>query len=141
MLMGIRGCLVWLGCLVLPVYAEVYQWRDEQGRVHFGDRPPQNSALPAAKVEPTSTNLYSPAIPLSSPGPGRSAAEVRQMREQRAASVAREEAREAARQQRCQKARQRYDKLSHQLSTSMDKMRARRDELNRIRLTINDLCD
>lgn len=30
-----------LACLSLQVCAEVYQWTDAQGRVHFGDRPPQ----------------------------------------------------------------------------------------------------
>jgi len=41
------GRIALLLCLaVIPVRAEVYRWVDEQGTVHFGDRPP------AAAVEP-----------------------------------------------------------------------------------------
>jgi len=34
--LGLAMCLF----LVLPVQAEVYKWTDEQGRVHFSDKPP-----------------------------------------------------------------------------------------------------
>jgi hypothetical protein len=34
--LGLAVCLF----LVLPVQAEVYKWTDEQGRVHFSDKPP-----------------------------------------------------------------------------------------------------
>jgi hypothetical protein len=34
--LGIAMCVL----LVTPVQAEVYKWTDEQGRVHFSDKPP-----------------------------------------------------------------------------------------------------
>lgn len=33
--------ILWLCLLALPAGAEVYQWRDADGRLHFGDAPPE----------------------------------------------------------------------------------------------------
>lgn len=39
-----RACLATLAIVLsLPASAQVYQWRDEQGRVHFTDTPPPES--------------------------------------------------------------------------------------------------
>ena len=42
----------------IPAWAEVYQWTDAEGRVHFGDRPPQTGArtvpLPESRESPES---------------------------------------------------------------------------------------
>jgi hypothetical protein len=42
-------CIPWLFTLLFcasgpPAAAEVYKWTDAEGRVHFGDRPPQSGA-------------------------------------------------------------------------------------------------
>lgn len=39
----IRSVLLASCMLVISVQAEVYRWTDEDGRVHFGDRPPSAS--------------------------------------------------------------------------------------------------
>ncbi|MCG8393838.1 MAG: DUF4124 domain-containing protein [Pseudomonadales bacterium] len=40
----IRACLYLAALLVaLPAHAEIYQWRDADGKLHFGDRPPQQA--------------------------------------------------------------------------------------------------
>ncbi|MGW8229274.1 MAG: DUF4124 domain-containing protein [Gammaproteobacteria bacterium] len=33
-------------CLVTPLQAEIYKWTDEQGRVHFSDKPADNDTPP-----------------------------------------------------------------------------------------------
>lgn len=40
-------------CLLpLQVSAEVYQWKDAQGRVHFGDRPPEEVGAKPMQIKP-----------------------------------------------------------------------------------------
>ena len=31
-------------CVALPVNAEIYRWTDDNGRVHYGERPPHDAA-------------------------------------------------------------------------------------------------
>ncbi|WP_165495685.1 DUF4124 domain-containing protein [Marinobacter halodurans] len=40
-----------LALAVLPLHAEVYQWTDAQGQVHFGDRPPANADARERQIE------------------------------------------------------------------------------------------
>lgn len=40
-----------LGCLSFGLSAEVYQWTDAQGRVHFGDRPPQAAKARELRIQ------------------------------------------------------------------------------------------
>ena len=40
--------------------AEVYQWTDANGQVHFGDRPPQDGARTADLPEPAATAAPTP---------------------------------------------------------------------------------
>jgi hypothetical protein len=54
--LGIAMCLF----LVLPVQAEVYKWIDEQGRVHYSDRPPTEDAPAYHLRTPTSADDDSP---------------------------------------------------------------------------------
>ena len=36
--------VILVACVILPAYgAEIYKWVDENGKVHFGDRPPANA--------------------------------------------------------------------------------------------------
>lgn len=54
-------CLLWMA----GVSAEIYKWLDEQGRVHFGDRPPAEKKQEPVQLE---INTYSaPEIVYTSP--------------------------------------------------------------------------
>jgi len=91
-----------------PLAADIYQWRDEQGQVHFGDRPPD------ATTEPL--QLRSTPVP-TRPSPSQ---ETRRRTRQRLLEIYREERRqkqaEAERQRQqqaeakenCHRARRRY---------------------------------
>lgn len=49
--------IVMMACLSLNVCAEVYQWTDAQGRVHFGDRPPPTEKAREMRIrEPRKIN-------------------------------------------------------------------------------------
>jgi glutaredoxin len=47
-----RVLLMWFALLVAPVAvaADVYKWTDAEGRVHFGDRPPDAAAAEKVKI-------------------------------------------------------------------------------------------
>ena len=47
--------LALIGLLPSLVFAEVYQWVDKNGTVHFGDKPPQS--LPAEKLNVSNEKL------------------------------------------------------------------------------------
>ena len=44
-----------LTVLVTPVSAEIYQWKDEQGNVHFSDEPPPDAGTQTQRVTPETT--------------------------------------------------------------------------------------
>jgi len=47
-------CLYAFLCLSSgAVFAEVYKWTDEAGRVHFGDKPPDSNAAEAVEIRKT----------------------------------------------------------------------------------------
>jgi len=60
--------------LTLPATAEIYRWRDEQGKLHFSDTAP-SQRLPAEKIElqrlntadPVPVPIYTSARPASAP--------------------------------------------------------------------------
>lgn len=57
MKVGILTLGVWLSLAVGQLQAEVYRWVDENGKVHFGDRPPtgqKTDTLDLPKVAPES---------------------------------------------------------------------------------------
>lgn len=54
--LGLAMCLF----LVLPVQAEVYKWTDEQGRVHFSDKPPTEDTPEYQLRSPDSAGSASP---------------------------------------------------------------------------------
>lgn len=54
--LGIAMCLF----LVLPVQAEIYKWTDEQGRVHFSDKPPTEDTPGYQSRTPASAGNASP---------------------------------------------------------------------------------
>lgn len=51
-----------LTLLALPVAAEIYQWRDAQGRLHFGDKPDRRIDASPVTLEPL--NTMTPVEPL-----------------------------------------------------------------------------
>ncbi|MEW8506965.1 MAG: glutaredoxin domain-containing protein [Candidatus Thiodiazotropha sp.] len=62
------GCLLLIG--VIGAYADaIYKWRDESGKIHFGDRPPVTEESTPVTVKP---NVYqAPAIERNAePGTG-----------------------------------------------------------------------
>jgi hypothetical protein len=130
----------WL-LFALVAEAEVYQWTDDQGRVHFGDRAAAQAVDQPVLVEIAPVSTYTQVVPLSSPGTGLSAEDSRALRERRAKAVAREAKLKADRERRCAQYRARYDKASHALSSNMDKLKDRRDLLNRLRQDIDEWCD
>lgn len=144
--LGIRLARIFLLSLIAlvwtPVFAaEMYQWRDAEGHLHFGDAQAARAAgAEVTAVNPSEPSVYTQVQPQSGVINSRSSSEVRQMREQRAAAIAREQLREQQRQQRCAKLRGQYDRISHNLSSSVDKLRQRRDQLNRLRDEMNQVC-
>lgn len=112
---GFRSGALVLCLLLMPAAdADVYRWRDADGRVHYGDQPPAD-----APSEP---------VPIDPPPPTRGAGEAeRRMLDEadrRAARTARErsesrrrEARaEAARERRCSELTERRRKLVDEFS-------------------------
>lgn len=92
-----------LACLPYQLSAEVYQWTDDQGRVHFGDRPPQQAKARELRIQqPQKLN----------PDGEDHAARMKELdsffqrrqaeREKQAQTVAEEKAREAERAKACQ---------------------------------------
>ena len=82
-------------CVAAPAMAEIYRWTDENGQVHYGERPPQDKA----------ERIDLPQGPVSSPTPAADEAE-RRVRRQRmldAFSHKRE-------QKKAQKAREREER-------------------------------
>ena len=53
---GMTFGLVIILQVVSPVQAEIYKWTDEQGRVHFSDKPPGQDALQYQLRESASTD-------------------------------------------------------------------------------------
>lgn len=99
--------------LLLPISAgaEVYKWVDEQGRVHYGDKPASNSAQPL-DIE------RAPAAPDPRREQRREKRDrlLQQFADERAAARrdAEEQARQkAARERRCEQARQRLWRYEH----------------------------
>ncbi|MGB1110485.1 MAG: DUF4124 domain-containing protein [Gammaproteobacteria bacterium] len=48
----LAACLITLVFVLAPaaIHAQIYKWTDEQGRVHFGDRPPADQATSEIKA-------------------------------------------------------------------------------------------
>jgi hypothetical protein len=57
-----KGYLLLLLLVIAPAQAAVYQWKDENGRVHFSDRPVGDNAS-EKKLKSTPTPSAKPAMP------------------------------------------------------------------------------
>ncbi|MAZ66568.1 MAG: glutaredoxin family protein [Kangiellaceae bacterium] len=50
--------LAFLSLLSLSIDAEIYQWRDANGQLHFSDNPPENEQTQVDKVEISESNRF-----------------------------------------------------------------------------------
>jgi hypothetical protein len=124
------------------VEAEIYQWRDDNGRVHFSDALPVDDAVEANTVElqpiseytspPAHRQGWSPSSYASDSGAVSKTA--------RANSVAAEQKSRELQQQRCAKYRDLYRKASKTLSDNIDDALKKRDKKNNYRNKIKEYC-
>lgn len=93
--------------------AQVYKWTDEQGRVHYGDKPPEQGAR-TMQVDPGSAS-NSP-VPSDAERRDKTRRLLRAYDEERRIKQQREQqhaAREAERKKRCARARDRLRSYTH----------------------------
>ncbi|MCH2039402.1 MAG: DUF4124 domain-containing protein [Saccharospirillaceae bacterium] len=128
--------------LLTPVMAEVYQWRDEHGRLQFSDSPPAQQSgkdtlrVETIKLEPiTEIQSVKPKVSLTPAGRWREKeAAAKSRKKNRRLEREREARRSAANKRRCKNARSKY--RSHQMKpvaagslSSLRKKHARRERL------------
>ena len=133
---------LWL-CVGVADAAEIYQWRDEHGRMQFSDTPPANQKVDQVQLDETVTYDAAGArvaAPAYSRGAGHSADNSRFLKEQRAAAVAREARSEQLRKQQCEQIRDRYRRRSQKLSASIESAVVSRDKKNELRNQILEWC-
>lgn len=107
------GGLLLAGLLITPAGAEFYKWTDEQGRVHYGDRPPDEGAQ-SVDVDPGSSS--SSPIPSDAERRDKTRRLLRAYDEERRIKQQqeqRQEAEAAERQKRCARARDRLRRYRH----------------------------
>lgn len=92
-------CVLLLALMPVLGYGEVYQWKDAQGRVHFGDRPPADAEAEALDV-PHKASPPTPAVD----------AQERRQRQQRLIKVLEEKRLKKAEEK--QKAKEQQEKLA-----------------------------
>ena len=139
LLMLLSGCLfVGSGLGSSPVHAEVYQWRDENGRLHFSDEPPDGQKSEQVDLKPASG--YSP--PSAHREAGRYVVQD-SMRKHRSSGPSRalksyrtqeEASRKARRKASCRSARDRYRNISVRNGW------AYREKKDRLRKRIKEYC-
>ncbi len=104
--------LLFTACLLfqtLPLEAAVYQWTDEQGRVHFSDRPASESAV-EMKLPADPPNAGRQAIPAERQRRRQRLLDVyEQERMEKREAEAKEKRQRELRQRRCLKARTDYE--------------------------------
>src|SRR5450432_3969854 len=88
--------------------AVVYKWSDAEGKVHYGDRPPDG--VKAEIVEGLGTHVYAQAA--SSPAPARAAAQPATAAKDKPLDAAAQDAATAARGQQCASAQARLKQLN-----------------------------
>lgn len=62
---GIVLAMMTVCCVVSPSHAGIYKWTDEQGRVHFSDKPPGQDTTQYQLRTPASADSTSPGEALS----------------------------------------------------------------------------
>jgi hypothetical protein len=105
---GARACTsLLLFCIAFPACAGIYRWRDEQGRIQYGDHPPAGVAAEPVEADPA------PATRGSSPDRRIRRERVLDVlgeeRKQRDAARAAEEAALRERREQCERARRQLE--------------------------------
>jgi len=135
----------WAILLLIPVGvtgAEVYRWTDEQGQIHFSDKPVAEGAE-RLRVKPADT--YSPVVPPAL-YPGRNyrqeALDSRAERREQRLRRERQQAQEEKRQRLCQKAREDLQRFNRQTYTSagLSALQKRRERRDKLKSKIRDNC-
>ncbi|TDX96882.1 DUF4124 domain-containing protein [Thiohalophilus thiocyanatoxydans] len=99
--------------LLAPAGAEIFKWTDDQGRVHYGDRPPDEDAR-SVDVDPgTSTGSPAPSDAERREKTRRLLRAYDEERRIKQQQVQQHQAREAERKQRCVRARDRLKQYRH----------------------------
>jgi hypothetical protein len=95
--------------LNIPAHAEIYKWTDEQGRVHFSDKPPGENTSQYHLRKPASTSSSSNEV---TPGDAERRIKQRKLMEsleadrlEKEQAAAKQKQQQAARERKCQYAR------------------------------------
>lgn len=139
-----------LAMLSLAVSAQVYSWKDANGKVHYSDQPPANAGTPTRRVNTES------ALTVENTGAQQSAADKRMDAAKRnkeaaeqAAKAEKEKANDALRQQECERARIAYQgvesgRVRFRLSASGEREaledNIREQELAELRRAVDTNC-
>ena len=109
-----------LAALALPAAAQVYKWVDEQGRTHYGEKPPEGvkatemGATPSSPAAPTA-----PAAPAAQPDWKQKELESKRQRIERerkeGAESQQAKRRDAVRAQECAEAKRHLARLEEQI--------------------------
>ena len=126
------GTLSFMG----PASADVYKWVDDQGRVHYGDRPPEPNTEPLP-LQPATV----PAQPAPSEDARRKSRQrlldvYWEERQQKQADAQRQRRQKAERQEKCQQTQRRYARFNgaggiYQKNTKGSREYLERDERER----------
>lgn len=103
-------CAMLLTMMAMPVAAELYRWTDENGRVHFGDRPPEEEDHAAEQIEVQQPKPIGQGTDLQQINE-----RLQELRDQESERTERQEARAEsraqAREEACEEARDRHVRL------------------------------
>ena len=131
-------------CLIaLPASAEIYQWRDSQGQLHFSDRVPENTEHTQADLTPIST--YEAVIPdIQDDSDARRARNESRLAEKKKQRLASEKAarQSLAREKKCRQARQDYrsGEGRYRSQPGLDDLKKARRRIEAINDRIKSFC-
>ena len=98
--------------LVQPASADVYKWRDEQGHVQYGDRPPEATAEPLSLQPGPPPALRAPSEEARRQSRQRLLDVYREERQQKQADAQRQRRQKTERQEKCQQAQRRHARFN-----------------------------
>jgi hypothetical protein len=101
-------CMVALLTLSATASAEVYRWVDGQGRVHYSDRPAENSQLVSVRSRPSSPEAIAERTGQEAEQRAQSAARETEQRNEQATANAVQKDVNASREEQCKKAQEAY---------------------------------
>jgi Domain of unknown function (DUF4124) len=148
----LRFALIALGIAIvsgLNAQAEIYQWRDEAGRIQFGDKPPTSGAKPIQLKQAPKPSAPAETAEARRARTQRLLNEYATERDEREAALAKEQAALIERRQACVAARDRlYDLESSSVLYSRDSAGNKqylpevelRNERERARAQVKALC-